>query len=75
MEIRFVQVKRDRIAWVALLAPQFARAEPHGVEMLRVFVAVRVGVGEDGRAVIEDDNAVCARERSAAGACGPPGYR
>ena len=36
LEIGFVQVERDRIARVALLAPQLARAEAHGVEMLRV---------------------------------------
>ena len=44
LEIGFVQVERDRIAGVTLLAPQLARAEAHGVEMLRVLVAIRAGV-------------------------------
>ena len=73
LEIGFVQVERDRIARVALLAPQLARAEAHGVEMLRVLVAVRAGVGEDGRAVIMDDDAVA--PAGIAWQARPPGYR
>jgi hypothetical protein len=34
--------------WVTLLAPQFARAETHRIEVLRILVAASIGVGKDG---------------------------
>src|SRR5690242_593921 len=59
IEILLPQVEIDGIPGIGRLAPQFARREAHGVQVLWVLAfELRIGIGKDVRAVIALDRAL-----------------
>ena len=67
------QINVDGVLWLGLFAPQFARGETHGVNVLRLLaLEMGVGVRENKDSVVAVDGAQLCRARNAAAGCDRP---